>query len=202
MRLIKILGILLIVLFATLVGCTRTVVVQQPDPNAQVQVAPAVQPVANQPDPTDPNNDQYWAQQAYYQWQLQNSNRDFDYFLAYVWAVQTQRSYYYQNVFGYNTYSPPLTRYRYTYRKSYTPIVVNRTTVINNRTTVVRSPSPSMRTINSPAPTMTRVINSPAPVSQKPPAKFNSGGSNFPKTSGSSGGKFSSSGSSKIWKRK
>jgi len=187
MKVTKILGILLIALFAVLMGCTRTVVVQQPDPNAQ-QMAPA-QTAANQPDPTDPNNDQYWAQQSYYQWQQQNANRDFDYFLANVWALQTQRSYYYQNVFGYSTYSPPLTRYRYSYRNSYAPIVVNRTVI--NRTTVVRTPTPSMR-----------VANSSAPTTQKSPQKFSSGGSNFPKSSGVSGGKFSNSGSSKIWKRK
>ncbi len=187
----KLTKIFVIVLFAVLVGCTRTVVQvpqQQSDPNGQV----AAQPMPNQPDPTDPNNDQYWAQQSYYQWQQQNPNQSFDYFLLNVWALQTQRAYYYQNVFGYNTYSPPMRSYRYSYRKTYTPMVINRT---NNNRTIIRAPAPSPRWANSPAP------NSGS-LNQKSPSKYSSGNSSFfpKKSAGTCGGSYGKS--STIWKKR
>jgi hypothetical protein len=196
----KIFVIVLAVIFAALVGCSRSTVQQQPqpDPNAQQMTA---QPMANQPDPTDPNNDQYWAQQSYYQWQLQNPNQSFDYFLATVWALQAQRSYYYQNVFGFNTYSPPQRYYHYT-RRNYAPIVINRT-IINNRTTVVRTPAPSPRWANSPAPNAPSKYSAAPSSNQKQPSKYSSGSSLFSKKSGGqSGGSYSNKSSSNIWKKK
>jgi hypothetical protein len=64
-------------------------------------------------------DDQYYAQQAYTQWQMQNPNRDFDYFLAMIWADQWMRSNYYTSFHVYN-YSAPRTTYSYRYQPNYT----------------------------------------------------------------------------------
>ena len=74
------------------------------------------QMVAQTPQVAD---DQFYAQQAYSQWQVQNSNQSFDYFLMYVWAVQSMRQGYYVNTFHVYNYAPAQTRYVYHYTPGY-----------------------------------------------------------------------------------
>jgi hypothetical protein len=80
----------------------------------------------------DPNDDQYYAQQAYSQWQQQNTNRDFNYFLMYIWANQLLRSNYYSSFHVYS-YSPPVTVYHYYYRPSYQPIYIVKNNSVPNK---------------------------------------------------------------------